>query len=218
MMSDVERKVIGVVADVRLLALESAAGMEIYLPMRQSGDYSAMNLVFRTRGAPAPLASAIRAALQPIAPSLPANQLSLLQDVVDTAVSPRRFLTVLLAGFATFALLLALLGIYGVISYTVGQRTQEIGVRMALGATATQLQLRIIRETLTLSAVGMLVGSLASWMSARALRGMLYGVAPADPATFAGMLLVLTAVAVVSGYLPARRASRIDPVAALRGS
>lgn len=218
MKADQERRVIGVVADVHHLALEKGSGNEFYLPIRQSGDFSTLDLVFRARTSTNSVAGAIRTALKPVAPSLPANQITVLQNVVDTSVSPRRFMTVLLAGFAAFALLLALLGIYGVISYTVNHRTQEIGVRMALGATARQLQVRIIRETLSLAAVGMVIGTVASWALAKTLGGLLFGVTAADPMTFAGMLVVLTVVAVISGYLPARRASRIDPMMALRGS
>jgi ABC-type antimicrobial peptide transport system permease subunit len=103
-----------------------------------------------------------------------------------------------------------------VISYSVNQRTQEIGIRMALGASAGDLQSHIILQTLGLAAIGMLVGSVVSWILARALSGLLYGVTPTDPVTFLGMLIVLTAVAALAGYLPARRASRIDPMVALR--
>jgi ABC-type antimicrobial peptide transport system permease subunit len=139
-----------------------------------------------------------------------------LQQLVDKAVSPRRFVVLLLGGFALFALVLASLGIYGVISYSVSQRTQEIGIRMALGASAVNLQMRIILQTLGLAAVGMLLGMGASWALARALRGFLFGVTSTDPITFAGMLIVLTTVSAIAGYLPARRASRIDPMTALR--
>jgi ABC-type antimicrobial peptide transport system permease subunit len=124
----------------------------------------------------------------------------------------------LLGGFALFALILASLGIYGVISYSVNQRTQEIGIRMALGATAGDLQARIILQTLTLAAIGMLVGGAASWALARTLSGLLFGVTAGDPVTFLAMLAVLTAVAALAGYLPARRASHIDPIVALRAN
>jgi ABC-type antimicrobial peptide transport system permease subunit len=113
-------------------------------------------------------------------------------------------------------LILASLGIYAVISYSVGQRTQEIGIRMALGASASDLQRRIIRHTLGLAALGLVLGTGASWALARLLSGLLFGVTSTDPVTFLGMVIVLTTVAVTGGYLPARRASRIDPMTALR--
>jgi ABC-type antimicrobial peptide transport system permease subunit len=122
----------------------------------------------------------------------------------------------LLGGFAAFALILASLGIYAVISYSVGQRTQEIGIRMALGASGGGLQARIVGQTLALAAAGMLIGAVASWVLARTLGGFLFGITPNDPATFAAMLAVLTIVAAVAGYLPARRASQLDPMLALR--
>ena len=125
---------------------------------------------------------------------------------------------ILLGGFAAFALVLASLGIYAVISYSVSQRTQEIGIRMALGASAETLQRSILLQTLGLAGIGMIVGVAASWALARTLSGLLFGVKSSDPVTFVGMLVVLTAVAAIAGYLPARRASRIDPMAALRMS
>jgi predicted permease len=211
-----ERRVVGVVGDVRHLALEQGAGLEIYLPMRQCRDISSVDLVVRTALPSGELASAVRAALKPIEPNLPGNDFRTLQTLVDKAVSPRRFVVLLLGGFAAFALILASLGIYGVISYSVGQRTHEIGIRMALGASAGHLQGRIIVQTLGLAAMGMMLGGAAAWMLARAFQGLLYEVNSSDPLTFAAMLAVLTVVAIVAGYLPARRASRIDPMAALR--
>jgi ABC-type antimicrobial peptide transport system permease subunit len=125
---------------------------------------------------------------------------------------------ILLGGFAGFALLLASLGIYAVISYSVNQRTQEIGIRMALGASAGTLQRSILFETLGLAGIGTVAGAAASWALARTLSGMLFGVKPNDPLTFAGMVILLAAVAGAAGYLPARRASRIEPMSALRDS
>jgi ABC-type antimicrobial peptide transport system permease subunit len=122
----------------------------------------------------------------------------------------------LLSGFAGFALILASLGIYAVISYSVGQRTAEIGIRMALGASPGNLQKSILLHTLALCAGGLVVGVVLSEMLTKALRSLLFGVTPNDPVTFIAMLVVLTSVAAAAGYLPARRASRIDPMIALR--
>jgi predicted permease len=213
-----ERRVVGVVGDVRHLALEQGSGMEMYLPMRQCQDMSSVDLVVRSTLPPEELASSVRAVLKPIAPNLPGKDFRTLQQLVDKAVSPRRFVVLLLGGFALFALLLASLGIYGVVSYGVNQRTQEIGIRMALGASASGLQGKIIGQTLGLAAIGMLIGAVASWGLARALSGLLFGVTASDPLTFLGMPVVLALVAAAAGYLPARRASRIDPSIALRAN
>ena len=213
-----DRRVVGVVGDVKNLSLETTVGNEVYLPLRECVCGSNSTLIVRTKLEPAALARSLRAALTPVVPNLATNELQTLRSAVDRAVSPRRFFTALLGGFSIFALCLALLGIYGVISYTVTHRTQEIGVRIALGASSAQVQGRIIRETLELAVAGLVIGTLGAWIAARALSGFLFGVTSADPATYAAMTIVLTLVAIASGYFPARRASRIDPVVALRES
>jgi predicted permease len=210
------RRVVGVVGDVRHLALEQASGNEMYLPMRQCPDQASADLVVRSTLAPGAVAAAIRETLKPLAPNLSGNEVRTLQQLVDKSVSPRRVVVVMLGGFALFALVLASLGIYGLISYSVNQRTQEIGIRMALGASARNVQSRIVGQTLQLAAVGMVIGVAASWALARSLSGLLFGVTAGDPVTFVAMLLVLATVAMLAGYLPARRASRIDPLVALR--
>ncbi|MGB8457579.1 MAG: ABC transporter permease [Candidatus Acidiferrum sp.] len=215
---DVDRTVVGVVGNVRHMALEEGSGNEFYIPIRQTQDYGTVDLVVRTSLSTAELASKLREALRPIEPNLPTANLRTLQTLVDRAVSPRRFVVELLGGFAGFALVLASLGIYAVISYSVSQRTQEIGIRMALGASAETLQRSILLQTLGLAGIGMIVGVAASWALARTLSGLLFGVTASDPVTFVGMLVVLTGVAAIAGYLPARRASRIDPMSALRMS
>jgi predicted permease len=212
------RRVVGVVGDVRHEALEKVGDSEMYLPMRQTFDYPAMNLVVRTVLPPDRLAPAIRAALRPIDPNLPVSEFTTLQELVDKAVSPRRFLVLLLAGFATFALILASLGIYAVISYSVSQRVQEIGIRMALGASAARLQSRILLHTLGLAALGLTLGMAASRALTVMLKSFLFGVTAGDPVTFIGIGALLIAVAALAGYFPARRASRIDPMVALRAS
>ncbi|HEY3744123.1 MAG TPA: ABC transporter permease [Bryobacteraceae bacterium] len=210
------RRVVGIVGDVRHLALEEASGNEMYLPIRQTQDYSSVDLVVRSTLPLAELATRVRAALQPIEPNLPSAEFRTVQTVVDLAVSPRRFLVLLLAGFAGFALILASLGIYAVISYSVTQRTPEIGIRMALGASAGDLQRGILGETLTLAGIGMAVGIAGGWLVSRSLQTLLYGVTPSDPVTFAAAFAVLLLVAITAGYLPARRVSKIDPTLALR--
>jgi predicted lysophospholipase L1 biosynthesis ABC-type transport system permease subunit len=216
--TDGGRQVIGVVADVRHTALEAAGGLEMYLPMRQTGDYAAMQLVVRTALPPDGLARALRTALRPADPNLPVREFQTFEDLIDKAVSPRRFLVMLLTGFAAFALILASLGIYAVISFSVSQRVQEIGIRMALGASAIDLQSGIVLRTLGLAAVGLGLGMAAARALSSVVGSMLFGVTSGDPVTFIVMGALLTVVAAVAGYIPAWRASRIDPMVALRSN
>jgi predicted permease len=209
--------VVGVVGDVRHLALEKDSGLELYFPIRQTGDFASVDIVVRAKTSPEALAGAVRAALLPVNPSIPANEFRPLERVVDKAVSPRRFIVLLLGGFAVIALILASLGIYGVISYSVSQRTQEIGIRMALGASAQHVRLRVLRQAITLMAMGILAGAVGAWAAGRLLGSLLYGVSASDPLTFAAMVGLLTAVAMAAAYFPARRASMVDPMTALRG-
>ena len=211
-----ERRVVGIVGDVRHLALEQASGNEMYIPMRQCGERPAHDLVVRSTLPPQMLAGSLRDALRPLAPNLATNNFRTLQQIVDKSVSPRRFTVLLLAAFAAFAVVLASLGIYALISYSVEGRTQEIGIRMAIGATAADIRRQIVRQTLLLTAAGLAAGAAASIALARGLEGLLFEVTPADPQTFAGVMVVLVAVSLLAGYLPARRASAIDPMVALR--
>jgi predicted permease len=212
------RRVVGVAADVRHEALEKTGGSEMYIPLRQTGDYSDMELVARTTLPREVFAVGIRAALRPLDPNLPVREVRSLQDLVDKAVSPRRFLVMLLGGFAAFALLLASLGIYAVISYSVNQRVQEIGIRMALGASPGDLQRRILLSTFVLAALGLALGMAASRALSNTLGSLLFGVTSGDPVTYLGVGVLLIAVAAAAGYIPARRASRIDPMVALRSN
>jgi predicted permease len=212
-------QVIGVVADVHETSAEKEPGWQMYLSQTapQFGPVGA-TLVIRTKMPPASLASAVMAVLREINPKQPKNEFKPIQMMVDRASSPRRFFAILVGTFAVLGLLLAALGIYGVISYSVTQRTQEIGVRMALGATLSQVRRDVIGKTLKLTMVGIAIGTVASLFAAKAIASLLFGTAPTDPAAFAGMVVLLAGVALAAGWIPARRASRINPMVALRNN
>ena len=210
------RRVVGVVGDVHHGGPELSGGSEMYLPMRQTGDYDALELVVRTALPPASLAAAIRTALRPIDPNLPVTEFQTMQSLVDKVVSPRRFVVMLLTGFAGFALLLASLGIYALISYSVNQRTKEIGICMALGASPWRVQRGVLTRTLMLTVAGVAMGALGSLALNQWIASLLFGTTATNPAVFSGVSLLLCVVALTAAYLPSRRASRIDPMQALR--
>jgi ABC-type antimicrobial peptide transport system permease subunit len=156
--------------------------------------------------------------LRQINPAQPATEFRPIQRLVDHVVSPRRFFVLLVAVFAALGLILASLGIYGVISYSVTQRTQEIGIRMALGASQARVQAGLIGRTLLLASIGIATGTVASFMIANLIASLLFGTPARDGGTFLSMILLLLLVALLAGYLPARRASRIHPMIALRNN
>jgi predicted permease len=213
----VDSRVVGVISDVRESSLEDSSGIEMYLPATQAGPQGA-ELVVRTRLAPDALASSVMRTLRAYNPEQPAAEFRPIQSIVDHAVSPRRFFVLLVSIFAGLGLVLASLGIYGVISYSVTRQTQEIGIRMALGASTERVQLGVIARTMRLVLAGITVGTIAALAVAKWIAALLFGTETTDPATFAGMILLLSAVAFIAGYIPARRASRIDPMMALRGN
>jgi predicted permease len=209
-------RVIGVVRESRYFALERESGPEMYLLILQKPDYSSLDLVVRTSHSPEVFAPGIRETLRSVDPNLPTTEFRTMRQLVDNSVFARRFVVFFIGGFAVFGLVLAALGIYGLISYSVSQRRQEIGIRMALGARAADLQKRIVLQSLKGAALGVAIGLAASWGLGRAIQGLLFDVAPSDPVTFTAAIFILLAVAVLAGYLPARRVSRIDPASALR--
>ena len=211
-----EWRVVGVVADVRHQALDEESGNEVYIPYAQFADYGTMAMVVRSRVAAPALARSVGAALRAADPALPVGDYQTLDAVVDRAVSPRRFILQILAGFAGTALLLAALGIYAVLSYSVSQRIREIGIRMALGESAASVRRRVVSRTLLLAGAGVVIGAAVSLGASRLLRSLLYGIGPTDALSFAGTAIVLVAVSAVAGFLPARRASKTDPIVALR--
>jgi predicted permease len=211
-----DAQVIGVIADVRESNAEDNGGAQMYLPATKQFGPEGAYLVMRSKLPPAALATTVMRMLREINPGQPATEFKPIQGLVDHATSPRRFFVLLVGIFACLGLLLASLGVYGVISYSVTRQTQEIGIRMALGATERRVQLDVIAKTLRLALVGILVGVIASLAVARLIASLLFQTTPSDPITFAGMAFLLCTVAFVAGYLPARRAARIDPMEALR--
>jgi len=208
-------EIVGVVEDVRHQTLEHTSGIEIYLPMMQR-RWGTLDMVVRSPLPPEALIGPVSAAIRASDPTMPTGDFRTLNSVVDRAVSPRRFTLLLLGSFAGTALVLAALGIYGVLSYNVSQRIPEIGIRMALGESGGQVLGRVVKRTMTLAVVGIVIGAAGSFLVTRLIGSMLYGVEPTDAVTFVGMALVLLSAAALAGFLPARRASRTDPMGALR--
>jgi hypothetical protein len=208
-------RVVGVVNDVHEETVEGETGWQIYYPMTQEGPNGA-ELVVRTSLPPAALASSVLGVLRQLNPKQPAAEFKPIKLLVSHAVSSRRFFMILVGAFAGLGMLLAALGIYGVISYSVTRQTQEIGIRMALGASAGLVQRQVLGGTLRLAGIGVALGTVASLIAARLIAALLFGTSPWDAATYAAMVVGLMFVAAVSGYLPARRASRISPMVALR--
>jgi predicted permease len=209
-------RVVGVVNDVRYFDLERDTSQEMYMLLRQTGDYQTVDLVVKSTVPTAGLIPAIRLALKRADPTLPAVEFRTMDQLLDRSVFIRRLIVLLLAGFAGFGLILASLGLYAVVSYAVSQRMREIGVRMALGASPLGMQCTILGQIMTLAAIGLAIGLPAAWIAAKTIQHMLFGVVSSDPLTFGGVAAVVAIVAGLGGYVPARRASRIDPVLAMR--
>jgi predicted permease len=210
-----EVEVIGIVDDVRQTSLEDVRVAQCYLPYTQVGP-AALGLVVRSHSSPEAVVPAVRAALMPLVPTIGTTEFRPIEQLIERATSPRRFLLSLVGGFSLMALALACLGIYGVVSYNVAQRRQEIGVRMALGATARGISLEVLRSTLRLAGVGVVLGTLGAMIVARLISALLFGTSPADPLTFAGSAAALVLVALGAGVLPALAAARVEPMSALR--
>ena len=217
MRGDEQDKIVGVVDDVHEESVESSVGAQVYYPATQQGP-SWARLVVRSTLPPSTLGPSVLRALRELNPTQSAAEFRPIRRIVDRAVSPRRFFMLLVATFAGLGLVLATLGIYGVISYSVTRQTSEIGVRMALGATAGRVQRQVLGNTLRLTLVGIGIGSLIAIIVARAIASLLFATSPWDLPSYFGMILALLLVALLSGYIPARRASLINPMRALRNN
>jgi putative ABC transport system permease protein len=203
--------IIGIAGNVHQFGLDAGPTYDVYF----AGGWTPF-LVVRTASDPVSVAAAVRDVVHKVDPNLPITHLTTMDGLMSDSISPRRFSAVLVGIFATLALLLAAIGIYGVMSYTVGQRTQEIGVRMALGAQLASVRGMILGQTLKLTLIGVGVGLTVAFVVARFLTSLLFGVGTYDPVTFVGVALLLVGVAMAASYIPARRAMRVDPIVALR--
>jgi ABC-type antimicrobial peptide transport system permease subunit len=188
----------------------------MFVPYAQITQTGSANFVVRTAQEPLLFEPAVRAALRSALPDQPAGAVRTMDQIVARSLRTQRFQTVLLALFAGMALLIATVGVYGVISYAVSQRTHEFGVRVALGATPGNVRRMILAQGLRLTLIGIVLGLTASFALSGFVRSLLYGVAPSDPAILAGVTLLLVAVAAAACWVPARRATRADPMIALR--
>jgi predicted permease len=208
-------EVVGVVRDVKRRGLAKASPPEIYVPYAQF-PLQSMAVVLRTDVPPRSLANAAERVVHELDAELPVVRIATLEEIVARSISEPRFYTLLLAAFAASALLLAALGLFGVMSYAVSQRTRELAVRLALGARQPALLRMVLREALALGLAGAALGLAGALLVSRSLSTLLYSVSPSDPVTLSLVALLLVATTLVAGYLPARRATRIDPVVALR--
>jgi predicted permease len=210
------REVIGVVKDVRQNDFIAQPKMQMYLPYRQMKDLAANALVVRTSVEPMSLATSVRNAIWAVDKDQPVADIDTMDHIVSEAIARQRFSMLLLGIFAALALMLAAVGIYGVMSYSVAQRTHEIGIRMALGARPADVLQMTVKQGLKLVSVGMILGLVAAILLTRVLVSLLYGISATDPITFVGISLVLLAVAILASYIPALRATKVDPIIALR--
>jgi putative ABC transport system permease protein len=208
------RQIVGVVDDIRDESLAEPAQPTVYVPYAQFSSASSVAFIVRTTRAPLSMAGEVRAAIQALDPNVPLSAVRELQDVVGASTADRRFRAILLGLFGAVAI--AAIGVYGVISYSVACRTQEIGVRLALGALRRDVLTLVLWQGLETALWGIGVGLAAAYALANVMASMLYGVSATDPATYVATSALLALVAAAASYVPARRAMRIDPMRALR--
>jgi len=208
-------EIVGIVGDVKEEGLASADAPQLYMSMRQ-WPVQSMAVVVRTATSPMSLADAVREQVREVDPALPVSRMRPLDEIVSRSISQPRFYLMVLTVFAAVALVLAAVGIFGVLSYAVAQRTREIGIRMALGAQERSVLRMVVGQAMLLALGGIAVGAVLALVLSRGMTTMLFSVTATDPATFVSVAGILGVVALVASYIPARRATRVDPIVALR--
>ena len=209
------REIVGVVGDTKTGSLTGEGGAQIYVPHAQDSQWNFMGLVIRTAGDPAAFATTLRREVQALDKDQPVYNVRTMDNVVANSLGTRRVSMQLFAVFAIAALLLAAIGIYGVMAYSVTQRTQEIGIRMALGAQKSDVLALVIRQGMTLTLIGVVVGLGGAFVLTRLIANLLFGVAATDAGTFVWIPVLLVSVSFFACYIPARRAARLDPIKTL---
>jgi predicted permease len=217
------REIVGIVGDIKPQGLDSEPQPEMYLPYHQfgrmlmmQGPLSAMSVVVRTAGDPLTLVEPIRSRVASIDPQLPIFNISTMERRISDSVAQPRFYATLFGIFAGLAVILAAVGVYGVLSYHVAQCTRELGIRMAMGAQRSNVLHLVLRQGVVLAVCGIIIGLAGAWGTSRFLTSLLFGVTPTDPTTYAGIAVLMVVIAVIAAYIPARRATAVDPVVALR--
>jgi ABC-type antimicrobial peptide transport system permease subunit len=213
--------IVGVVRDVKQGGLDEDTGTEVYFLYPQVGRAvgfapRSMNIVVRTAGDPLALSSAVRSEVRTLDPSLPVANLASMEEVLSTSLARPRFLTLLLGIFAAVALVLAAIGTYGVMSYSVAERRKEIGIRMALGAQASSVLRMILRQGVVTAGLGIVIGLLGAFALSSMLQAMLFNISSTDATAFVVAPLTLAVVALIACYAPALRATRVDPAGVLK--
>jgi putative ABC transport system permease protein len=206
---------VGVVGETKP-SLETDPNQQMYVPYAQDSTWSGMSLVVRTSGEPTAMSATVRNEIRSLDKGLPVFNIRTMDDVLAASVAPRRASMLLLSAFAGVALLLAMIGIYGVTAYHVTQRTQEIGIRMALGAQRSDVVKLVLKGGMALALLGIGAGLAGAFALTRLMTTLLFGVTPTDGATFAAVSICLIVTALIACFIPARRATKVDPLVALR--